>query len=145
MTPEETKNREKALALIALTSAMVLWGLSYVITKYALAEIDPMALLGLRILLSTTCYVAIQLISRSSLKGCWKYWKRILPLSVGGVITSQLGFIMGLKYTSPAHGALIYTLLPIFAAMLSFFFFKERLTKLTKCFSLPTARTSAFS
>ena len=130
---EENHNNETvgtALATVAITLATSFWGMSYVFTKFALAEIEPMALLMIRVCLSTIILVAISLITKVDLRPLLPHWKKIIGLAISGVLFSQLGFILGLKFTTPSHGALIYTLAPIFIAILSFFFHKERLTPL---------------
>lgn len=118
------------MATIAILLATSFWGMSYVITKFALAEIEPFALLMIRVSFSTIILVIISLVTKASLIPLLPRWKKIATLAVSGVLLSQMGFIVGLKYTTPSHGALIYTLAPIFIAILSFFFRKERLTLL---------------
>ena len=56
-----------------------------------------------------------------------KYWKKFLLLAIFGVIASQMGFVVGLTLTTPSHGALIYTLLPIFTAIFSLLLYRQKI------------------
>lgn len=116
------------LASLAVSSASIFWGFSYVFTKFALAEVNPIALLSIRILFATLLFVLNFILSGTSIKTVFKYWPQAIPLAITGVLMSQLGYLLGLSYTSPSHGSLIYALLPIFTAIIAAIKLHERLS-----------------
>lgn len=115
---------------LAVSGATFLWGLSHVLTKFVVAEFQPLAVVAFRISCAALLMISIQKLRGRFLAPLLIQWKKILPLAFGGIFVSQFGFILGLSFTSPSHGALIYTLSPIITAVLAFFFKGERLTAL---------------
>ena len=107
-----------AAATAAVAAANALWGFNYISTKTALAEIDSFALLLLRFLLVTPLLWLVVRRRGGSLRALLRHGgSAVLPAL--GMVSSQLFYLIGLNYTSPSHSALMYTLLPIFTAILA--------------------------
>ena len=122
----ETEGSKLAAATAAVAAANVFWGFNYVATKFALFEIDAFALHIVRV---TAVLLLMLLVLRHRGRrfvDVMKHWRAgIIPAA--GILVSQLCYLYGLQFTSPAHSALMYTLLPIFAAVMAFFLISERL------------------
>jgi drug/metabolite transporter (DMT)-like permease len=132
----------KMEAYTAVLTATLLWGMSHVLTKFVVAEFNPFAVVTFRISCAALLMTAIQKFRGRQLLPMLAEWKMLIPLALGGIFVSQFGFILGLSFTTPSHGALIYTLSPIATAVLAVIFKGERLTK-TKVFGISLAFTGA--
>jgi drug/metabolite transporter (DMT)-like permease len=125
----DVNKKQIVMAYAAIIAALVMWTISFVTTKFALEEIDPYAMLLLRIVIGTLILLAISAFRHLNI---WplarKHWRQLLPLSLTGIFFTQLGWTVGLSYTQPSHSSLIYTLIPLITAVLSYFYFGEKLT-----------------
>jgi drug/metabolite transporter (DMT)-like permease len=104
----------------------VFWALNNSISKFALAEIPPILLAGLRMAVAAVFMVPIYLWQRPQ----WKrehFWK-LVGLGGIGLGLNQFLFVVGINYTSVTHAALIIPLTPIVALILAALFRMEKLT-----------------
>lgn len=106
--------------------AVFFWGLSFIATKIALREIDPMLIINLRLLLAVPLLAVIALFSRRSLKLHTRQFFLVLLLSAISVFHLWIQ-VTGLHYTSAANTGWIIGTTPIFIALFSFIFLKEKL------------------
>jgi drug/metabolite transporter (DMT)-like permease len=125
---ESTKS-ELLGATVAVAAANVFWGFNYVGTKYALGQIDPFALLLLRILFVIPLLIPFLKRRGDSLVGVLRHWRPALVPALG-FLASQFLYLYGLTFTTPSHSALMYTLLPIFTVILAVFLINEKITRL---------------
>ena len=116
-----------AAATLAVAAANALWGFNYIATKTALAQIDSFALLLLRFLFVTPLLYLVVRRRGGSLKALLHNWREAL-LPALGMVASQLFYLIGLNYTSPSHSALMYTLLPVFTAILALVLINDRIS-----------------
>ena len=119
---------ERMEGLSAISSAALIWGFSYVSTKYAIGEIDPFALILLRVVTSAAFFVLVVRITRLRPLSLRRHWREFLPLAVFGIAGSQILWVYGLRYTTPSHSALMFALMPIFTAVLAAVILHERLS-----------------
>jgi drug/metabolite transporter (DMT)-like permease len=115
---------------------------SYLVNKRALLEIPVQALATLRF---ATASVLFLLLLWRMTPHRWpprEDWRRIAVLAVLGVPINQLFFLGGLKRTSAAHGALMYTLTPLFVLLIALALRTERLA-LAKVVGLAIALSGA--
>lgn len=105
--------------------AVIVWGFSFIVTKYALDEIKPVTIIFLRQLLGIMFLTAIAIKQKSSFAVSRKDFSWILLL---GLITSLHLWIQvtGLQYTSASNTGWIIGITPVFMIILGFIFFKER-------------------
>lgn len=121
---------DEAKGSLAISLAGLLWGFNYVNAKFAISEIDPFALTLLRMVVATPLFFVVLTVARRPARGALRDWKTFLPLGLTGVAASQLLWIYGLQHTTPAHSALMFTLLPVFTAVLAIFLLGEKVSPL---------------
>lgn len=113
------------LAIPALIAAMVLWGGTYVITRWALEGAGPFFVLWAR--LSIAALVLIPFAVRQGLRFHHVLDKRLIGFGVTGMIL-HLGLeIVGLEFTSASSAALVIATAPAVTAVFSVAFLGERL------------------
>jgi drug/metabolite transporter (DMT)-like permease len=117
---EET---ESSLRLYLLILVMViLWSANYIIGKFALRELPPLLVVGLRMIVSGLTMIPIFAGWRRK-TGTAGFERRDIPmlLALGllGVGLNQLLFISGLARTSVAHAAIMIGLTPILVLLLA--------------------------
>ncbi len=111
----------------AVAGACLIWAFNFIPTKIAVREIDPLALLLVRTVLSAPIFIIVLRAGGERLRGLLPHWRRGLILAILALTGDQLLFLFGLKYTTAAHGALMYSLIPIFVAILAFPLIGERI------------------
>lgn len=115
------------LAVPALVLAMVLWGGTYVITRWALEGAGPFLVLWLR--LTIAALVLIPFAYRQGFRFRQVLDPRLVGFGITGMIL-HLGLeIVGLRFTSASSAALIIATAPAVTAAFSVAFLGERLTK----------------
>jgi len=106
--------------------AVIVWGFSFIVTKYALEEVKPVTIVFLRQILGIAFLGAIAVKQKKSFaidrkNGFW-------VLLLGGLTSLHLWIqITGLQYTSASNTGWIIGITPVFMILLSFFFFKEKM------------------
>lgn len=105
---------------------------THIIAKEAVGEIAPAELLVLRTLLASIGFFMLIAFRRKSLRihrGVARrdIWK-ILLLGLLSVPLNQFFYLYGLKYSTSANSALLFATTPMFASILSAFFFAEKIS-----------------
>jgi drug/metabolite transporter (DMT)-like permease len=102
-------------------AVVVLWSATPLATKFAVAEIDPLATALLRTMLSALAALPLLLIGRLRLpRG--RAGRRYLAVSgLGGFAAFPLLFSLGVERTSVGHAALILGALPVFTGLIAAF------------------------
>jgi len=116
-----------AVGTAAIAAACLFWAFNYIPTKVAVGEIDPLALLLVRLVFTVPLCLLVLLVRRESPRSLLPYWRQGLPLALLAVTGDMLLFQFALKYTTPAHAALVYVLIPIFVAIMAFLLIGERI------------------
>jgi len=118
----------RALPMLCLMLAMLLWASSFVVLKIAFAHYDPMVVLAGRMLVASCCF--IWLLRRF---GPVDYrpgdWKLIAALMLAEPCLYFLFEASALQYTSAAQAGMITALLPLLVAIGAWFCLRERLQK----------------
>ncbi|NVK42075.1 MAG: DMT family transporter [Oceanospirillaceae bacterium] len=118
----------RALPMLCLMLAMLLWASSFVVLKFAFAYYDPMVVLTGRMLVASCCFV--WLLRRF---GPVDYrageWKLIGALMLAEPCLYFLFEANALQYTSAAQAGMITALLPLLVAVGAWFCLRERLQK----------------
>ena len=110
-----------------------MWAGNFIAVKFAIAEMPPLLVMGLRTLLAGAVMLPVFLGTvraeeqKQSLRR--DFWL-LAVLGVGGVTLNQLFFTLALERTSVAHGSLIISTTPISILLLASIIGQERLTKL---------------
>lgn len=114
------------LPIVALTIMALLFGLSFVATKYALKSIPPFTLIFLRFLIASLFLGTIYLRKRFRNLDRKDRWRIFLT----SLIVPGLYFLAetyGLKFSSATSVSLLIATIPIFAAAFAFFLLKEKI------------------
>jgi len=115
-------------AYLAMMGQTILAGLSFSFARNASVEFDPYVLLLLRTSGAALFFVIYLFFTTTKKpfslpKG--KEWLKLMGLSFVGVAFNQFMFLLGLKYTTPANSAILYTLTPLFVLIIAVFFLKD--------------------
>ena len=87
--------------------AVVVWGGTFPIAKYALDEFSVLAYATIRPLIAAGLMFGVLRLRGEPLGIAREDWPRLLLSGFGGMFLFQAGFIFGLDKTSASHGALI--------------------------------------
>jgi drug/metabolite transporter (DMT)-like permease len=97
--------------------AIVIWGATPAATKYAVAEIDPLAVGMLRTALAGLAVAPALLLLRLPLPRDRTGWRLLLISTASGFIGFPLLFSLALAHTSTAHAALVLALAPVLTGL----------------------------
>jgi drug/metabolite transporter (DMT)-like permease len=120
------KAHDTFLTYLALATAVLFWGLSFVATKIALQSFSPFCLIFFRFF--TAALFFIVLLWRTGFPSLTK--KTLKSLLLLALMQPGLYFLFetfGLQYTSATKTSLIIATIPVVVLVLSAFFLKERL------------------
>jgi drug/metabolite transporter (DMT)-like permease len=113
--------------LYVLTS-MVIWGSSFVFTKICLQNLDPIALIWLRLFISLFALVPIVfLFYRNAFKFHWKDLKFMGLLAIFEPFLYFLGENFSLVYLSASLVSVIVATIPVFTTISAVLVFREKL------------------
>lgn len=121
----------RAHGVMAIQTLLI--GPSYTFGALAAKAFDPLVLLQLRFWGAAIIMVPIffALGGFNNFKPSRKLWWQLAGLSIIGVMVNQNFFVFGLSYTTPANGALIYSLTPLIVLLLAVYILRdERLSSL---------------
>lgn len=117
------KNSNILKPLLAIT----FWGMSFVATKIALEELNPLTIIELRLALALCVIIPIAVYTKRNFSLNIKTHGTILLLSLVAVFHLWIQFT-GLKYTTATNTGWIIGTSPVFIAFLGWVFFKEKIT-----------------
>jgi drug/metabolite transporter (DMT)-like permease len=103
----------------------LLWSANFVIAKFALREIPPLLVAGLRMVVAAACMIPIYRQSPHTIDR--RDLPRMLLLGTLGVGLNQVFFVMGMARTSVAHAAIIIGLTPVTVLLFAVMAGQERL------------------
>lgn len=106
--------------------AVMLWGNSFIATKIALREINPLTIITLRLLLSIVLLGSVAIYTKRNFKISVKSHTWILLLAAVAVFHLWIQ-ITGLNETTASNTGWIIGFTPVFIAIFGIIFFKERL------------------
>ncbi len=111
--------------MLALLGQLLLASGTYLVAKFALDEIPVVDLATARFVLSALFLFALMLVSKNMRRIEKSDYKGLVLLGIICIPVNQGLFLWGLSYTSPTHGALLYSTLPVFVFLLAHFYLKE--------------------
>ncbi len=116
-------------AYLLLVLAVLFWAGNFVIGRAIRADISPVALAFWR---WAGASVLATFLALPYLKEDWKRvinnWPIIIVLSFLGITVFNTLIYMGLQHTAAVNGLLMQSVMPIIIVVLSFLFFKEKVT-----------------
>jgi drug/metabolite transporter (DMT)-like permease len=107
--------------------AVVLWGNSFIATKYLVVRLTPVTIISMRLILAIFLLLIIAAIQKRNFRINLRSHSYIFLLAVIAVFHLWIQ-VTGLKYTSASNTGWIIGTTPIFIALLGFIFFKEKLS-----------------
>jgi drug/metabolite transporter (DMT)-like permease len=110
---------------LALLGNLLLASGTYLVAKFALEEIPVINLATARFVLSAFFLLFLTLVSRKMRKIEKSDYRGLFLLGLICIPINQGLFLWGLSYTTPTHGALLYSTLPIFVFLLARYYLKE--------------------
>ncbi len=114
---------------LLLLLTVVFWGMSFIATKAALGYLTPVEIIALRLLVGTPALYLVILFKKIDIQ-----WRRsdVIILLLASIILAAHFLIqaVGLEYTSATNTAWLVATIPIFIAVFSRIFLKERMTAL---------------
>lgn len=121
----------RTFALIALFMVQVLYAINFTFAKAIMNDgyIKPFGLVLARVLGATILFWLLGLFFKRE-KIDRKDYLTFFYAAIFGVMINMLLFLKGLEYTTPIHGSVIVTTIPIIILILSSFFLKEHITRL---------------
>lgn len=114
---------------VLLLAVVATWGANFAVTKYSLAEVPPMAFNSLRFLLALGVMWFILLRRGGRIRIFHSDFWPLIGLGVLGNFVYQVAFIIGLEWSYSANASVLLGSGPIYVALLSHFFFGEKVSK----------------
>jgi len=111
--------------------SMLFWGMSFIWSKIALEEYDPITVIFFRLVLSAAVLTLIVKASKNTEKIAKEDRKWFLLLALAEPFFYFLGENFGLQYVSPAVTSAIIATIPLVTPLVAFLFLKERIDKFT--------------
>jgi drug/metabolite transporter (DMT)-like permease len=119
---------QRTLALLAATSASVIYGINHTIAKNLMPEIiEPYGFIFLRISGAAVLFWLLSLFFPFE-KVERKDWLRFLACGLFGMAINMLMFFKGLSLSTPINSSVVITLVPVILLILSGIFLKEKIT-----------------
>ena len=121
--------KSKSFRYLLILLAVIFWGASFVATKTLLAEIKPITIIILRLIIASFLLTAIAIYTRRNFSLNIKSHGWIFILALIAVFHLWIQ-VTGLQFTTAANTGWIIGTAPVFMTIMGLFFFKEKITLL---------------
>jgi drug/metabolite transporter (DMT)-like permease len=121
----ERASKKKIAASLAAFAAVVMWGISFVATKAALAEVSPVSLIFTRFALGVAVLLLILTLRRESLVPPRDTWPMLGLMGFIGIFVHQMIQAHALTLTTAVRTGWLIGLTPIWSAVLAAVFLGE--------------------
>lgn len=111
--------------------SMLFWGMSFIWTRLALAEFDPISVIFFRLVLSSIILYSYIRLSRTAEPVDKADRKWFLLLALAEPFFYFLGENFGLQFVSPAVTSAIIATIPLITPLVAFLFLKEKVDRFT--------------
>jgi drug/metabolite transporter (DMT)-like permease len=114
--------------VLMLSCVVILWGASFTLLKLGLEGIPPIEIAFLRFLIATALFVTAGHLMGGGIfdLDVLKDWKLLLVIGLAGVTVCNVFQNVGLEYTTASNSSLILSSNPVFTALFSWIFLKEK-------------------
>lgn len=116
------KTSARFLAVLALVSANIIWGTTFVVTKPLLAHVPPLTLASGRFAIALL--ILLSVLARSGRRPILN--RTTAAMGFAGVFVVYVCQNLGLQYTGAANGAIIHGGIPVFTAVVAAVVLGER-------------------
>jgi drug/metabolite transporter (DMT)-like permease len=106
--------------------AIVFWGISFVATRVALRDVQPVTLLVTRFALGVALLAAVLAARRLSLVAPRAHWAPLALMAFVGIFVHQLLQCVALTMTTAVQTGWLIGIIPIWSSLLSAIFLRER-------------------
>lgn len=120
----------KALLSGLLLLAALVWGGSFVVVRFAVAQMDPVILGAARFIVATPLMFLILFVRRSNLRIPRKEWVWLAVLGLTGVTFLYIFQYVGIAYTNASISSVLTETDVLFIALFSILFLGEAATRL---------------
>jgi drug/metabolite transporter (DMT)-like permease len=118
----------KFWVVFSVSLAMVFWGITFVVFKYANESFDPIAIIFFRLLISIVFLFSFAYLSGRMMRFRKGDFKWFMLMAMFEPFIYFLGESFGLSMVSPTVAAIIVSTIPLFVPVAAFFLLKERLS-----------------
>ncbi|HER09188.1 MAG TPA: DMT family transporter [Bacteroides sp.] len=119
-------------AYISVILAMMFWGFTFVLYKYANESFRPVSIIFLRLFISIFFLFGFALLLNRLKRIRKTDWKWLLLLSLFEPFFYFLGEVNGMTLVTPTVGAVIISTIPLIVPFAAYYFYRERLTLLNQ-------------
>ena len=121
------------LADVSLLISACMWGINIPVVKFATTNIEPLVFNAVRMVFSALALGLLAWAETRWRPTDWKQvrWRRVFAFSLCSGLLYSLLFMLGIKNTTAANAALLMASMPMWTALLSMIFLKERLPQIT--------------
>lgn len=124
------------MSLALVIGLFALWSSVFAIGKIPLPFTSPFFITGARMTLAALCLLGyVFLRNKASFSMKKRQWGSLIVLGFFSIYLTNVCELWGLQYLTAAKACFIYSLTPIFAAFLSYLYFREKMTTI-KCIGL---------
>jgi drug/metabolite transporter (DMT)-like permease len=115
-----------------LTTALI-WGVNIPVVKFATSNVDALVFNAVRMIFSVLTLALLAWLETRHRKLDWRTlpWVNLVFLSIVSGLIYPLFFMLGIKQTTAANTALLMASMPMWTALLSLTFIRERLPTIT--------------
>jgi drug/metabolite transporter (DMT)-like permease len=122
----------KTGAYISVVLAMIFWGFTFVLYKYANESFRPISIIFLRLFVSLFFLFGFALMFKRLKRIRKEDWKWLILLTLFEPFFYFLGEVNGMTMVTPTVGAVIVATIPLIVPFAAYIFFRERLTLLNR-------------
>jgi drug/metabolite transporter (DMT)-like permease len=115
--PQRAKTSHMQIALILISGSA--FGSSVVMSRFGLMEIPPLALVTMRLCLSSLVFAGVMALQRRRLPHNPRVWVDIGLVALGNVLLSMVSFTLALQYISSGVLTIILALIPLFTGLMA--------------------------
>ncbi|MCF8227091.1 MAG: DMT family transporter [Bacteroidales bacterium] len=119
---------KKFWIIFSVSLAMVFWGITFVIFKYANESFDPIAIIFTRLLISIPFLFSFALLTGRMMKFRKGDYKWFLVMALFEPFIYFFGESFGLSMVSSTVAAIIVSTIPLFVPVAAYFMLKEKLS-----------------
>ncbi len=113
---------------IAIVTAVIFWGISYISTDICLEYMEPVTLAAIRCVIAALLLIIIWKIREPKSKINAKHIPRLIISGIIGIVCYFICEINGVKYTSPSVAAIILASIPIISLIVQSISGREKMT-----------------
>jgi drug/metabolite transporter (DMT)-like permease len=120
---------KRGLAIVACLAAVCLWGASFVATKIALADFQPLLIILVRTVIGIFVLFPFLIISKGLTMPSRRDVPALVLLGMVGVAFYQWLQAVGVQLTSASQTSWLTASAPVFMVLLGWFFLKEKIRR----------------